>query len=194
MSIDWYRARLGGSTPAGPARPAAVPQQPPKFVIGPDGRAYPLAPPGEQPPEAPPWAQQPPQQPQQGYPTQVQAAGMPSQVQAPIGQIHVAEGVQYWRGTADAQTKAAGCPRCGSPNYFSQMVAGLQDGVAGESGKLSMGHCFQCGYRHNPSRGAPSEQMKGLRGAKADADIPVEQARAPYTPAFKGFGIIAKVN
>ena len=186
MSIDWYRQRFGA-----PARSPqrAVPQAPPKFVIGGDGRAYRLADDTEAQPEQP-WQQQPPQA--------GPGAGVPSQIAAPIGQIHVGEAVGYWKGTADAQKGAGGCPRCGSPNYFSEMQAGLQDGVAGESGKLSMGHCFQCGYRSTTGRShaaVPSEQMRGsLRGIKNDGKIPIEQSRQPHTPEFNGFGIVARVS
>lgn len=204
MSIDWYRQRLGRPAPSARPHPVA-PQPAPKFVIGPDGRAYPLAGPEEQPPD-------PGYQPQLGYQQPGVPSGVPSQVGVPIGQIKAGEAINYWKGTAAAQKSASGCPSCGSPAYFAEYRAGLQDGMGGESGKLSLGQCPNCGYGNTnvaPLRTdangfaiqgrldrppVPTQQPKSLRGIK-QGQIPIEAARQPYTPEFQGLqNIVARVG
>lgn len=163
MSHDWYKRNV---VPQSPRNLAAI--EATRFVIGPDGRAYPVAS-DDLPPAQNPQVQQYPVATQPWNRTQ-----MPGE--APLGQVHVSEGLNYWRGSREANAADSGrCPGCGSANYFPTLRA--QSDSGGESGKLSLGHCADCSYRSD-GRGAPSMQMRGtMRGISSAGEIPVELSR-----------------
>lgn len=146
-------------------RSLAEPRAVPRF--SPDGAA----------PGPPPW-QAPPQAPD-----------------VPIGQLHAGDAVRYWKGTAAAQTRNDGrCPHCGSGNYFATLRAGTMDGHAGESGKESQGHCFDCSYRNG--RGPtlqPNSSMRAIRGGEA---VPTQLARSPNVASMgpQGIAVIGHVH
>lgn len=122
-NLSWYQRHL--SVP-----PPAAPPEAPRFVIV-DGRAYPMGgDPGTVPQQqssAPPWK------------------ASPQLGEAPIGQVHVEDGLRLWKGTRDAQTAKSGyCPNCDSPNYMTS-IRTSSDG--GGRGHVAMAHCFACGYR-----------------------------------------------
>lgn len=175
MSLDWYRKNLV------PRLPVSA-RQPTRFEVGPQGAYRPL---GEQQPYS--IQQQPPP-----YPTG----------QAPIGQLLAGDAFRLWRGTADGQKSNGYCPNCGSPNYFETIHAAApagdpnlgMDTGGGEQGKLSQGHCFDCGHRNG--RGGPTLQSSGVRMGRIEGEVPTFQARSarPLDPDAGGTKVFAHLK
>lgn len=143
MTSDFWARKLGGARPA-PAAPAPVPQ----------GSAWWQTP-----------ASVPVQQPAIPQPALAPRDSVEQLQNIPADQLSQDQMEQLAESKLQQAKYNTGCPQCSSTNYAPQ-------GTKMASGRMTSGHCFECGYSDSSS---PAQSPDMQPGGKGKSGSPARQ-------------------